>query len=61
MDEDIARLLSAVESHPATDACPDQECDVCSVRDCPYHDPLHYHHDGCPSCLTSDADEDGES
>ena len=20
--------------------------------DCPYSDPLHLHHDGCPSCYT---------
>ena len=21
-------------------------------RECPYDEPLHYHHDGCPSCYT---------
>ena len=21
-------------------------------KDCPYNEPLHYHHDGCPSCST---------
>ena len=21
-----------------------------SIMDCAYKDPLHYHHDGCPSC-----------
>lgn len=26
------------------------ECSACAVRDCPEHEPLHYHHDGCPSC-----------
>ncbi len=26
------------------------ECMACSVRDCPYDEPLHWHHDGCPSC-----------
>lgn len=25
------------------------ECVICSVLDCPFNDPLHYHHDGCPS------------
>lgn len=33
-----------------TATCPDAECMDCSERDCPYADPLHYHHDGCPSC-----------
>ena len=26
------------------------ECRVCSVICCPLKDPLHFHHDGCPSC-----------
>ncbi len=30
--------------------CPNDECLVCGVRDCEFHEPLHYHHDGCPSC-----------
>lgn len=25
------------------------ECSLCGILDCPYDDPLHYHHDGCPS------------
>lgn len=29
------------------------ECSVCSILDCPEQDPLHYHHDGCPSCSTN--------
>lgn len=36
--------------HPDTDDCPDDECSECGERDCPHEDPLHYHHDGCPSC-----------
>lgn len=28
------------------------ECHVCSQIVCPYKDPLHFHHDGCPSCVT---------
>lgn len=31
--------------------CPVEECMVCSVRDCPGQEPLHYHHDGCPYCF----------
>ena len=30
--------------------CPIDECMLCSVRDCPGDEPLHYHHDGCPYC-----------
>ena len=28
----------------------DGECMVCGVILCPHHEPLHYHHDGCPAC-----------
>lgn len=38
--------------HPETAACPDLECMQCAVRDCPHGEPLHYHHDGCPSCCS---------
>lgn len=33
-----------------SDTCPNDECMLCSVRDCPFFEPLHYHHDGCPCC-----------
>lgn len=36
--------------HPNAADCPAQECETCSVRDCPGGEPLHYHHDGCPWC-----------
>lgn len=34
-----------------TETCPIDECVTCSVRDCPWDEPLHHHHDGCPSCV----------
>jgi len=34
-------------------SCPVDECSMCSVRDCPVGEPLHYHHDGCPYCTTA--------
>jgi hypothetical protein len=37
--------------HPPTDECGDVECTDCAERDCPHHEPLHYHHDGCPACV----------
>lgn len=30
--------------------CPVDECMICGVRECPYNEPLHFHHDGCPAC-----------
>lgn len=36
--------------HPKTEKCPDMECSLCAERDCPFGEPLHYHHDGCPCC-----------
>ena len=36
--------------HPATTDCVDPECSWCAERDCPFSEPLHYHHDGCPMC-----------
>lgn len=32
------------------ETCPNEECCICSIRDCPSDEPLHYHHDGCPAC-----------
>lgn len=40
----------ALLGHPYFDECGENECEICAVRDCPDADPLHYHHDGCPSC-----------
>lgn len=36
-------------THPPTNECDEDECMVCGIRDCPYGEPLHYHHDGCPA------------
>lgn len=30
--------------------CDDMECIFCSALICPYGEPLHFHHDGCPIC-----------
>jgi hypothetical protein len=48
------QLLEEVKTHPPTDECPDPECYICGTRDCPKHEPLHYHHDGCPACTQED-------
>ena len=26
------------------------ECSICGVICCPHGEPMHFHHDGCPSC-----------
>jgi len=41
-------------NHPDTNKCSDSECIICGYRDCPYNEPLHYHHDGCPVCCFED-------
>jgi hypothetical protein len=28
----------------------DGECMLCGIILCPHHEPMHYHHDGCPAC-----------
>lgn len=30
--------------------CDDPECLTCGIVACPYREPLHFHHDGCPAC-----------
>ena len=42
------------------DTCPVEECEQCSVRDCPHGEPLHHHHDGCPACMQEDEDIERE-
>lgn len=44
-----------IASHPPTGDCDDAECTVCAVRDCPFREPFHYHHDGCPACYVHSA------
>lgn len=62
-DDGVARLpeLTCPSDHPPFEECAAKgtECLYCGVRDCPHKEPLHYHHDGCPSCgvEVSDATE----
>jgi hypothetical protein len=30
--------------------CIAEECYACAMVRCPHHEPLHFHHDGCPAC-----------
>lgn len=43
--------------HAPTVECAYQECPVCAFIDCPFSDPLHCHHDGCPSEYVTDMEE----
>ena len=35
--------------------CPDAECWECGRIICPYGEPMHFHHDGCPVCAEHDS------
>jgi hypothetical protein len=45
------KLAEIRQWHGPTDSCDAEggECSLCGILDCPLADPLHYHHDGCPS------------
>lgn len=32
------------------------ECSLCGLAVCPKRDTMHFHHDGCPSCPSSEAE-----
>jgi hypothetical protein len=48
---DDEELLERSKTH---EPCERDECTLCSMRDCPRHEPLHYHHDGCPACFSDE-------
>lgn len=43
---EVEKLFQECMSRPESDG----ECIVCGSIICPYGEPLHYHHDGCPAC-----------
>lgn len=47
---DYLHLIETLKIVHDLKTCPDEECTLCSVIHCPDHEPLHFHHDGCPSC-----------
>lgn len=50
-NEIIGGIIAILTSdHPKADECTNCECSICSIRDCPHFECLHYHHDGCPAC-----------
>jgi hypothetical protein len=48
MKADVVRLDKIINELLAH--CSIGECGVCSEIVCPYKEPLHFHHDGCPAC-----------
>lgn len=45
----------ATEEELNSRPCPDDEfCEQCVSIFCPHDEPLHNHHDGCPSCWQMD-------
>jgi len=49
--EALTAGLRAYIQRPCGHSSAKLECSQCGVRDCPEKDPLHYHHNGCPSCI----------
>lgn len=52
---EIARLHTIIND--LLQHCEDGECAVCGAAVCPCHEPLHFHHDGCPSCEFGSSDK----
>lgn len=44
-------FMKEAKNHKNTEHCINEECIFCGYNDCPHHEPLHYHHDGCPACF----------
>jgi len=45
--------MAAIRCCATPDVAFETECIDCGAIDCPHGDPMHYHHDGCPSCWTA--------
>jgi hypothetical protein len=49
----------SAQNKPAEDPCyppcDDSDHEECAILKCPYHEPLHNHHDGCPACWGDEA------
>lgn len=48
-EDHIIRLQKQINA--LLEHCPDAECSECSKVICPHGDDMHFHHDGCPSCV----------
>lgn len=50
--KEVIRLGTMVDE--LLEHCGDPECMGCGAIVCPHGEPLHFHHDGCPSCCQED-------
>lgn len=50
-------LEPLIKDHPAYKDCKEDECRVCSIRDCPHGSADHYFHDGCTICYVDKTDK----
>lgn len=48
----VTRLEMKIDA--LLDHCKIPECEACSRIICKYSDPMHFHHDGCPSCASNE-------
>lgn len=63
---DIQKMMDSIRSMSAlitrreeqidalVNHCPNNECSECARIVCQFGDPMHLHHDGCPSCACGD-------
>lgn len=47
--EEVMRRLGTIDK--LLNHCPECECSKCAEIVCPFGEPLHLHHDGCPACV----------
>lgn len=46
--DNVTWILLMETEHPFTvDECPDPECHLCALIECPYGDPMHFSREGC--------------
>lgn len=55
LEQELSEANSKVQH--LLDHCQDAECSVCAEIVCKHHEPLHFHHDGCPSCESNPSAE----
>lgn len=59
-DKLLKKILAIKQFHNQVDEngeCIDKECTICAIIFCPFNEPLHYHHDGCPACFAEEIDK----
>lgn len=54
-DEYKIFFTEEIKKHPEN-LCvePPDDCNICTVIVCKNYDLMHFHHDGCPSCIVEE-------